>query len=311
VQNGGFESDMSGWNVSGGDPGTSVTRVAGGRSGGHSARLANSNESAATCTLNDSPNWVRTTSAGTYVATLWVRADVAGQSLKFRVREFSGSSLLGTKTTDVRLTNEWQQVTVSHTITAAGASTLDLNAYVVKAAPGHCFDVDDVMIYLDPAAEPPPPPPPPALIANPGFESDLAGWNTAGGAADVTLARVAGGHSGDWAAQLVNPTGSPATCTLNDSPNWVKTTGSGTYTAGVWVRADAAGQTLKLRLREYSGSTLVGSATNEVALTSSWQRVSVDLAAGAPGSTLDLNAYVTKAPTGTCAYLDDASLAVG
>ncbi|MBX5475331.1 MAG: right-handed parallel beta-helix repeat-containing protein [Thermoleophilia bacterium] len=150
------------------------------------------------------------------------------------------------------------------------------------------------------------------LVGNPGFETDLTGWNTSGSDAGIALARVSGGHSGSWAAQLSNTTTGPSTCLLNDSPNWVKLTAAGTYTASLWARADAAGATLKLRLREYAGSTLVGSATAQATLSTSWQQVTVSYQVGAPGaSSLDVNAYVSKAAPGVCFYVDDTSVANG
>jgi parallel beta-helix repeat protein len=147
----------------------------------------------------------------------------------------------------------------------------------------------------------------PNLVGNPGFETGTSGWNTSGGGTTVSLTRVSGGHSGAWAAELTN-TGTAATnCTLNDSPNWVLTASSGTYAATLWVRADKAGGVLKLRLREYSGSTLVGSQTSQVTLTTSWQPVTLTYTPGAPGvSTLDFNAYVVSAAPGVCFYADDA-----
>jgi parallel beta-helix repeat protein len=145
------------------------------------------------------------------------------------------------------------------------------------------------------------------LVGNPGFETSTSGWNTSGGGTTVSLARVAGGHSGGWAAQLTNTGTAAATCLLNDSPNWVPTTASGTYTGTLWARADTAGADLKLRFREYSGSTLVGSQTTQVTLTTSWQQVTVTYVPGAPGaSTLDFNAYVVGAAPGTGFYADDA-----
>jgi parallel beta-helix repeat protein len=146
----------------------------------------------------------------------------------------------------------------------------------------------------------------PNLVGNPGFEIDSAGWNTSGGGATVALTRVAGGHSGNWAARLANTGSAATTCTLNDSPNWVRTTGAGSYSASLWVRADTTGATLKLRVREYAGATALGSATEQVTLTTAWQRVAVTYAPSAPGaSTLDLNAYVIGAAPGTCFYADD------
>jgi parallel beta-helix repeat protein len=145
------------------------------------------------------------------------------------------------------------------------------------------------------------------LVGNPGFEAGTSGWSTAGSGPGVTLARVAGGHTGGWAARLANA--GPATgCGLNDAPNWVGTTAAGTYTATGWFRADASGARLKFRLRELSGSTLVGSRSSSVVLGTGWKRVAVAYTAASPGSTLDLNALVAAAPAGTCFYADDLSV---
>jgi parallel beta-helix repeat protein len=150
------------------------------------------------------------------------------------------------------------------------------------------------------------------LVGNPGFESALSGWNTAGSGSNISLARVAGGHSGGWAAMLTNTGTTPSTCTLNDSPDWAKRTSAGTYTGSIWVRADTPGATLKLRFREWSGSTLVGTQTTLATLTTSWAQVTVAYATQAPGSsTLDFNAYVSNAVPGSCFYTDDASIYLG
>jgi parallel beta-helix repeat protein len=147
------------------------------------------------------------------------------------------------------------------------------------------------------------------LAANFGFETNTTGWNTSGGDAGVTLARVAGGHSGGFAAQLANPNATAATTLLNDSPNWVTTSSTGPYVASMWVRADTAGATLTLRFREYTGSTLTGTGTSQVKLTNAWQQISLTYTPAAPGgSTLDLNAYVSKAAAGTGFYADDVAV---
>jgi hypothetical protein len=46
-------------------------------------------------------------------------------------------------------------------------------------------------------------------------------------------------------------------------------------------------------------------------LTTSWQQISVAYTPAAVGSTLDLNAFVLNAPSGTCFYADDASVVAG
>jgi hypothetical protein len=147
-----------------------------------------------------------------------------------------------------------------------------------------------------------------SFVGNPGFETNLNGWNTSGSGTGVTLTRVAGGHTGGWAAQVTNGGTTNGTCLLNDSPNWVATTSSGVYTGSLWVRADAAGKSLKLRFREYVGSTLVATTTAQVTLTTAWQQVTVLHPVTSPGSTLDFNAYLASAdaPPGACFYADDA-----
>ena len=118
----------------------------------------------------------------------------------------------------------------------------------------------------------------PNLVGNAGFETNLTGWNTSGSDAGVTLTRVAGGHSGSWSAQILNTSNNPSTALLNDSPNWVTTTAAKVYTGTLWVRSDTPkggqGGILKLRFREYQGQTLVGTATSQITLTTSWQQVS-------------------------------------
>jgi PKD domain/Carbohydrate binding domain len=150
----------------------------------------------------------------------------------------------------------------------------------------------------------------PNLVGNPGFETATTGWGPVG--TGITLQRVPGGHGGSWSALLSNTTSAPATITLNDSPNWVAVTQPGTYTASLWVRADTPGQQLKLKLREYQGSTLLGQPLTALTLTTSWQLVTVSYAPVAPGaSTLDLTAYVSSAPAGATVYADDASIVFG
>jgi hypothetical protein len=125
------------------------------------------------------------------------------------------------------------------------------------------------------------------------------------------VTRVAGGHSGGWAAKLTNGGTANGTCLLNDSPDATKPTVAGSYTGTLWVRADAGAAPLNLRLREYSTTgTLLGTATSQVTLSTTWQQVSVSYTITTPGSSLDFNAYLSSAnaPPGTCFYADDASV---
>src|SRR5207245_2128059 len=93
------------------------------------------------------------------------------------------------------------------------------------------------------------------LVGNPGFETDTSGWNTAG-SSTVALTRVSTtAHSGNWSAKLTNAGTAAQPCILNDSPNWVASTIAGTYIGSMWVHADIAGATFKLKFREYQNGT--------------------------------------------------------
>jgi PKD repeat protein len=148
------------------------------------------------------------------------------------------------------------------------------------------------------------------LVGNPGFEVNLNGWNAKGTGA--TIARVAGGHSGGFAARLTNTAGAPEQTQLNDSPNWVLTSSPGSYTGTLWARSDVGGQTLVLRFREYVSGNLVASAQQTLVLTSTWRQVAVSLTAVSPGqSTLDFIAYVSNNPAGASWFADDAVISHG
>ncbi|HEX2424241.1 MAG TPA: hypothetical protein VHN56_13970, partial [Actinomycetota bacterium] len=109
VGNPGFETDTTGWNTSGSDAGVTLTRVSGGHSGGWSGLVANGGSgTAATCKIQDVPNWVTTTSAGTYTGSMWVRADSPGATLTIKLREYKSSTLVGLKTASITLTTSWQ-----------------------------------------------------------------------------------------------------------------------------------------------------------------------------------------------------------
>jgi parallel beta-helix repeat protein len=143
------------------------------------------------------------------------------------------------------------------------------------------------------------------LIGNSTFESNLTGWAPLVG---CDLTRVASGHNGGWAADLANNSTGLQSCTLNDSPNWVARTVAATYTTTAWIRSDTANLQVKLRLREYAGSTLVGTALYTVTTTGDWQQLSIPYSVLSPGSNLDLNVFEVNQPIGTHLLVDDVSL---
>lgn len=146
------------------------------------------------------------------------------------------------------------------------------------------------------------------LVTNATFETNLAGWAALAG---CDLTRVAGGRGEGWAADLVNASATVQTCTLNDSPNFVTRTVAGSYAAGAWVRSDTPGLAIKLRLREYTGTTLVGTGTATITGTGDWQQLQLTYPVSAPGSTLDLNVFEVNQPVGGHLQVDDVSAGAG
>jgi subtilisin family serine protease len=144
VGNPGFEASTSGWARS--SSANTLTRVSGGHSGSWAAEATNIATSAATCGLTDQPNWVQTTSSGTYSASLWVKAPTAGAKLTLRLRELQGTTQVGQQTATVTLGTDWQQASVTYVPVAAGSSTLDYLATIASAPPGTCFEADDAAI---------------------------------------------------------------------------------------------------------------------------------------------------------------------
>jgi PKD repeat protein len=188
--------------------------------------------------------------------------------------------------------------TATHTYASQGNYTVTVT--VTDSAGQSSTATDDVAVG---------PPTSSNLIGNPGFETGLTGWNTSG-RAGITLTQVAGGHSGSFAAALTNTNStSTSDCTLNDSPDWVKSTSSGSYTASIWVRADNPGAKLNLRIREYENGSSEGSKTTSVILTTTWQQVTLSYTPqiSTGGEDLDFNAYLSNAAPGNCFYADDAS----
>ena len=230
----------------------------------------------------------------------------------------SAASLSGTASDDglpdppATLTSTWSKVSGPGTVTFADPSSPATSAtfsvpgtYVLRltADDSALQASDDVTVTASSSSQN-------NLVGNPGFETDTSGWNVGGSDPGVTLTRVAGGHSGGWSALVANGgSGVASQCKLNDAPNWVKVTSSGTYTLSMWVRADSPGASFTIKLREYNGGTLVGLTTASATLSTSWQLVTATYVPTAPGvSTLDFVGMISNAPVGPCFYADDISL---
>ena len=182
--------------------------------------------------------------------------------------------------------------TATHTYTSAGTYTLAVTA--TDTAGLATTSVAQVVVGV-----------PGNLVGNSTFETDLSGWAALAG---CTLGRVSGGHNEGWASDMNNPLTTTQTCTLNDSPNWVTHSVSGTYTASAWINASALGGQVKLRIREYVGATLVGTGTATLNPTGGWQQVQLTYTTVSAGSSLDLNVYQTTQPAGSDLLVDDVTL---
>jgi hypothetical protein len=149
VGNPGFEVDTTGWGTTGSGSGVALTHVTSPvHTGVGAALLRNNSAGNRKCVLNDVPNWVETTEAGTYTGSIWVRADSPGALIKINLRELNGTTLLRSRIRKYTLTASWQLLNITHTPLSPGTSTLDLRVFVPRAyaPPGVCFYADDASI---------------------------------------------------------------------------------------------------------------------------------------------------------------------
>ena len=145
IANNGFETNTAGWD-NGGYAAVTLQRASGGHSGSWSAKLTNTGTTSVTNTLNDEPDTVPISSAGTYTGSVWVRSDTAGGKVYLRVREFQGKTKVGEQLIGVALSTQWQQLTGSLVPLHPGVSSIDFSVAVYSAAPGSSFYADDASL---------------------------------------------------------------------------------------------------------------------------------------------------------------------
>lgn len=141
------------------------------------------------------------------------------------------------------------------------------------------------------------------LLANPSFDSSVAGWRSDLG--DLTLTTA--GRGGTGAARIELRRGRADVFSLLTSPG--PTTVSGALYAGTaWVRSDRPGRTVCLVLRELSGA-VVGNAQACLTATSSWQAFpSVYYTALGTGAELQFSVEQRNGHKSDSFLVDDASL---
>ncbi len=145
------------------------------------------------------------------------------------------------------------------------------------------------------------------LVGNPGFESNTTGWSSVGSA---VLARVAGGRSGGFCLEMRAP--STGSFGATDSPNWIANvpTAGAPFTISAWVRSAVHRGEVKLKVKEYVGTTQYGSTaySNIVTLSPTWQLVTVNYTTVRAGSTLDLSVNEYPIVTAEIFQMDDVSI---
>jgi PKD repeat protein len=157
------------------------------------------------------------------------------------------------------------------------------------------------------------PPPPANLLSNPSFETNTSGW----GPYQSTLAREAqaGAPDGAYVVKVTRSSGS--SFTIDDGARAVKNLVAGTtYSAEVWVKAasaSAVGKPIQIKLRERtaSGSVVADVGSANIALTTSWQKLSVSRTVVTAGGDLGLRVSQSGAVAGDAFYADAAVLRTG
>ncbi|MGE5482856.1 MAG: carbohydrate binding domain-containing protein [Bacteroidota bacterium] len=297
VANPSFETDLSGWESWQG----TLTRVSLGDApdGSYVAKVTRSTGSS--FTIDDNPASVSSTVAGQkYWASAWVKAASSsslGKTVTLRLREINSSGVLVKETVSpgIALTNSFQQLFVTVTVTASG-NTLDLRISQGGAASGDAFYADLFDLSSAPVEN---------LVSNASFETDLTGWESWQG----TLARVAmNAPDGGYAAKVTRSTGT--SFTIDDNPDTVTSTTAGqTYTGSVWVAAASStsqGKTVTLRMRERTpGGTLVQEwVSTGAALSNTFKKLSVTAIPQTTGDTLDIRISQAGAASGDAFYAD-------
>jgi hypothetical protein len=142
VRNDGFERTLGGWAPAGRG---SIRRVAGGMDGRRAVLVAD-RSGARRCGLHDDPGWVRSTRAGRYRASAWVRSSEP-RVLRMQLREGSSGGPIGREGAWVRLKSTWRRVFVDYVPKRPGGSALALSMWTPRPRDGSaCFRADEVAV---------------------------------------------------------------------------------------------------------------------------------------------------------------------
>jgi len=164
-----------------------------------------------------------------------------------------------------------------------------------------------------PPTEPPIPPIPPEppvpdplieLVGNNSLEANLTGWQ---GKYNSTsqISRSAGGYDGSYSIRAIDG-GAKGITGFTDAKYWVSgasgkaTTAGRLYTASVWVKPDAIGQVMTLRLRELNaaGDTIVNKGQTVTATSTDWIQMTTQLTADGTGHPVVYQVYASNVAAG-------------
>jgi hypothetical protein len=144
------------------------------------------------------------------------------------------------------------------------------------------------------------------LIANSGFESNLAGWTRL--RPPLHLSRSADAHGGRWSAMLSDS--STDTVVLKATPHAVRRMRPGrVFHASAWVKAPDGPVDAVLRIREVKSGRLVGQHLSHLALRDhAWHQIAFDYTTTSSGGWLDFNVLARNLPVGRALLVDDTWL---
>jgi hypothetical protein len=142
LANGSFEGSLAGWSGAS----SSLTLASDGKVGSGAARVARTWGSSFSILTSSKP--VTSTAAGAaYTAGGWIRSDTPGRKVCLIVREWtSGGSLVGSRSSCVTSTGDWQQFAANRYVAARNAGTIDVAVTESGAATGDSFEVDGLTL---------------------------------------------------------------------------------------------------------------------------------------------------------------------
>ncbi|HEY0992908.1 MAG TPA: endo-1,4-beta-xylanase [Kofleriaceae bacterium] len=293
VANGSFEIGSDGWVASGGRLSTSQRAA---HTGERSARVSHRTEASHGAVYDA----LSVASRGaSYDVSAWVRISRAASdtvTLTATTRCTGGADTVTTLATGTATDEAWLQLAGELAIPDCVAEAIAVS--ISGPAAGVVLRVDDVALRRREQLGP-------ELVANTGFEADVAGWFGFGGAALSSTEAQA--HSG---ARSAVATG--RTATFQGPALDLLAAGAalgGTYRASAWLRIagtslSAVAMTLKATCDGATTFRRIGAVT---ASDGGWSRLTGSIALPSCAAT-ELVAYFEGPPAGTDIYLDDVSL---